>query len=401
MNPKKLTFLFAVAAIFINIADVPAQLRSWGRNDFGQTGNGNVTNQPSPIVINIGSVTGIGSGYYHTLFLRADGTIAASGFNLYGQLGDGTNAQPETTTQVAEISTAAQAAGGGFHSLALLTDGTVRAWGFNAYGQLGNDSTIDSPTPVTAAGLENIVAVAAGLEHSLALKSDGTVWAWGNNSSGQLGDNSQIRRGAAVRVLTSPNTPLTGIIAVSAGEYHSLALKSDGTVYVWGSNGHGQLGNDSTAPSIVLTAVRNTTLSSVVQIAAGAYHNVALKNDGSVFVWGRNTEGEAGNGSSGANGLIYQLTPVQSEVGGNVVDIRARGFHTLARKSDGSIFAWGSNLYGQLGYGTIDTTGCACQPTPVQSQISAGGSVFAAGSFHNFAAGTPTDKSKSKKRRIF
>ncbi len=126
-------------------------------------------------------------------------------------------------------------------------------------------------------------------------------------------------------------------------------------------------------------------MSNVVQIAAGAYHNVAMKDDGSVFVWGRNTEGEAGNGSSGANGLIYQLTPTRSELGGKVIDIRAGGFHTLARKTDGSIFAWGSNSFGQIGDGSINDTSCSCKATPVQSAVGTGNAIFGAGGFHNFA----------------
>lgn len=401
MNRKKLIYLFAIATIFINIVDTQAQLKAWGRNDFGQTANGNLTNQPQPVAVEISNVTDIGGGYYHTLFLRADGTISASGFNLYGQLGDGTNTQPETFTQVSGITTAESVAGGGFHSLALLTDGTVRSWGYNLDGQLGNNSTGDSPTPVTVKDLKDVIAVAAGLEHSLALKSDGTVWTWGNNANGQLGDNSQIQRITPVQVLTAPNTPLVGIIAISAGEFHSLALKFDGTVFIWGSNGHGQLGNGSRTPSSFLTAVQNTTLNNVVQIAAGAYHNAALKNDGSVFVWGRNTEGEAGNGSSGANGLIFQLTPVQSEVGGFVTDIRANGFHTLARKTDGSIFAWGSNLYGQIGDGSTDTTGCSCKAMPVQSAVGVGNAVFGAGSFHNFVGIAPIKQIKLKRLKRF
>lgn len=385
MNHKKLIYLLVITTIFININAVQAQVKAWGRNDYGQSVNGNLNNQPMPITVQMKNVTGIGGGYYHTLFLSADGTILASGLNSYGQLGDGTNQQPETFVQVTGISGAAQAAGGGFHSLALLTDGTVRSWGYNFYGQLGNNNISDSSTPVTVAGMDNVIAVAAGLEHSLALRSDGTVWSWGNNTNGQLGNDSQMQRDTPVQVLTAPNTPLTEIIAVSAGEFHSIALKSDGTVFVWGNNGHGQLGNDSTEPSSVLTAVRNNSLSRVVQIAAGAYHNAAMKDDGSVFVWGRNTEGEAGNGSSGANGLIYHLTPTRSEIGGKVIDIRAGGFHTLARKADGSIFAWGSNSYGQIGDGSINDTNCSCKATPVQSAVGTGNAVFGAGGFHNFA----------------
>jgi alpha-tubulin suppressor-like RCC1 family protein len=138
-------------------------------------------------------------------------------------------------------------AGGGFHSLALKNDGTVWAWGLNYYGELGNNSTTDSPIPVQVSNLTNMraIAVFCGF-YSLALKNDRTVWAWGNNSKGQLGNNSTTDSHIPVQV-----SNLTNVIAIAGGYEHSLALKSDGTIWAWGNNFYGQLGNNTTTNSSV------------------------------------------------------------------------------------------------------------------------------------------------------
>ena len=196
------------------------------------------------------------------------------------------------------------------HTVALKSNGTVWAWGANSNGQLGNNSTTDSHVPVQVTGLTGVTAVAEGNGNTVALKSDGTVWAWGANSNGQLGNNSTTDSHVPVQV-----TGLTGIVtAVAAGYSDTLALKSDGTVWAWGSNSHGQLGNNSTTDSHV--PVQVTGLTGVTAVAEGyATTTVALKSDGTVWAWGYNSEGEAreqlhdrqprsgaGDGAHGRNG---------------------------------------------------------------------------------------------------
>ena len=142
----------------------------------------------------------IAAGGDHSLMLRYDGTVWASGNNGYGQLGDGTTTTRSTPVQVSGLTNITAIAAGWYHSLALRSDGTVWAWGWNGAGQLGDGTTTDRSTPVQVSSLTNITAIAAGAAHSLAIKSDGTVWAWGNNGAGQLGDGTTTYRTTPVQV---------------------------------------------------------------------------------------------------------------------------------------------------------------------------------------------------------
>jgi alpha-tubulin suppressor-like RCC1 family protein len=193
------------------------------------------------------------------------------------------------------------------------------------------------------------VAIAAGGAHSLALKSDGTVWAWGYNGYGQLGDGTTSSRSLPV-----PVSGLSGVTAIAAGNNgyittHSLALKSDGTVWAWGYNNYGQLGDNSTtarnSPTQVLSAV-GQPFTSVTAIAAGGGHSLALKADGTAWAWGYNYYGQLGDGSTTARGLPVQLPGLTG-----VTAIAAGDNHSLAASTDGTEWAWGSGGHGRLGNG--------------------------------------------------
>lgn len=249
--------------------------------------------------------------------------------------------------------TAQKIAAGGWHSLVICADSTVKAFGENATGQLGNGTNTDSNIPVAVPGLTGIVAVSAGgdqLEaHSVALKSDGTVWAWGSNLYGGLGNASLINTTAPVQAIT-----LTNVVAISAGGWHTVALKSDSTVWTWGWNVDGQLGDGTTTDRTIAGKVNG--LSGIVDIQAGTYHVLALKSDGTVWAWGDNVSGQIGNDT-----ITDQTAPVQVSGLTDVVKIAAGRFFSLAVKSDGTVWTWGENLYGQLGDGTTTN-----RSTPVQ-----------------------------------
>lgn len=223
--------------------------------------------------------------------------------------------------------------------------------------------------PVIPFGVEKVVAVAGGLQgHSLALTSDGTVWAWGENMSGQLGDGTTTARSTPAKVAN-----LTGVTAIAAGAYHVLALRNDGTVWAWGSNGYGQVGNGAAGADVpVPTQVAG--IGDVVAIAGGARHSLALKSDGTVWAWGGNYAGQLGD-----NSTTDRYAPVRSQID-NVRSIAAGWDHSLAAKSDKTAWAWGAGLYGQIGNGTSD------RAYPAQISGISGVEQVAAGSYHSLAA---------------
>jgi alpha-tubulin suppressor-like RCC1 family protein len=381
-----------VTAVSLLSSNLAAQTRGWGRNNSGQLGLGNFdTPQPNPVtVVNSGDITAISAGQFFTLFLKTDGTVLATGDNTLGQLGDGTQSVRSSPVAVINLSNVIATSASQLHSLALLQDGTVMAWGRNAEGQLGNGGGgigQFSAAPVPVINLTNVAAIASGGLYSLALKADGTVWAWGSNSDGQLGNGTTPNsnpHGTPVQVGANV-TGFTNIIAVSAGVNHAVALKSDGTVWVWGSNLFGEGGNGA-AGGNQLVPVQNSTLFGVSQIAAAWHYSYALKPDGSLFAWGYNVRGNLGNGTTNSTGCQCSPAPQQASIT-NVIDIKATDEHALARKTDGSVWAWGWNLYGQLGDGATLTTGCQCRSVPAQvTPAGTGNSIIAAGYFHSFAA---------------
>lgn len=345
----------------------------WGQNLNGQLGDNTTTQRNAPVLVTATgilagkTVVALATGSAHSMALCSDGTLAAWGGNDSGQLGDGTTTRREAPVAVATAGTplagrtvVAIAAGDG-HSLALCSDGTVAAWGYNAGGQLGDGSVTPRTSPVSAsmAG-RTAVAIAAGRHHSLALCSDGTLSAWGLNVHGELGDNTSADRTLPVSVTTA-GTPLAGrtVVAIAAGAYHSLALCSDNTLAAWGDNSSGQLGDNSlTQRSVPVAVTVGAPLAgkTIASIAAGSAHSLARCSDNSLAAWGSNASGQLGTGFSGQQ--IAQM-PVPMTViaqpgvsalfGKTVVGIAAGANHCLAICADGTMAAWGNNATGQLG----------------------------------------------------
>ncbi|HEX3621533.1 MAG TPA: hypothetical protein VHT97_04380 [Acidimicrobiales bacterium] len=245
---------------------------------------------------------------------------------------------------------------------------TPRAFGWNAVGQLGDGTVTDRSTPVAVTGLSGVVSVSAGAYHSLALRSDGTVWSWGWNPVGQLGDGTTVDRHSPVRV-----AGLTGVTAIAAGTYHDLALKNDGTVWAWGSNNEGEVGDGSTVTR--LAPVQVAGLTGVKAIAAGAYHSLALTADGNIWAWGWNALGQLGDGTTVDRHLPVRLSPMNG-----VTAIAAGAFHSLALFDTGQVAAWGWNGFGQLGIAAVDDA-----PRPLMVGQLDGVQAIAAGGLHNLA----------------
>ena len=358
---------------------------TWGRNEYGQLGNGvTATNSPVPVAVKTAgtpmegkTITQLSAKVWYALALASDGTVYSWGFNSWGQLGNGTSGAANNASAPVAVKTAGtpmegktivQVAAGATHSLALATDGTIYAWGKNEYGQLGNDSTTNSPVPVavktagTPMAGKTIIQIHAGYEHSLALASDGTVYAWGRNNSGQLGKNdaTDTHIPAAVQTL---GTPMAGkvIVQLAAGNSQSMALASDGTVYTWGWNQYGQLGNGTTTNSRIPVAVVTTGTplagKTISQIAAGNAHALAMTDDGTVYTWGWNQYGQLGNNSTINSSLPVIVKTTGTPLAGKMItQITSGGSpNSLVLANDGTMYAWGWGQYGQLGDSTIGT----------------------------------------------
>ena len=239
---------------------------------------------------------------YHSLALKQDGTVYAWGYNIYGELGNGTDGgSSNVPVPVSGLTGITQIACGYYHSLAIKIDNTAWAWGYNGSGELGNGTNTNSNVPVQVTGLTNIIALAGGNSFSLAIKNDSTVWAWGSNNEGELGNGTNANSNIPVQV-----SGLSGIIAIAGGVYHSLALKNDGTVWTWGFNMYGQLGNGTNTDSNI--PVQVTGLTGIVAIAGGYAHSLAMKNDGTCWAWGYNSYGQLGNGTYNNSNVPVQVT---------------------------------------------------------------------------------------------
>lgn len=283
----------------------------------------------------------VAAGNSFSAVLKSNGTVWTWGLNNKGQLGDGTLTNNHISEPIANFTDIEHIAAGKEHMLALKDDGTVWAWGNNNYGQLGNNTTSVSSTPVQVKVsdndyLTNIVAIDAGESHSIALKDDGTVWVWGCNTNGRLGNGTQSHSSLAIQV-----PDLSSITKISAGGKHNVVLKNDGTLLTWGYNGYGQLGNNATTNSYVPIAVSGLT--DIISIDSGANHNIALNQNGKVYGWGRNDYGQIG-----ANNFTSRIKePTLTFNGANMVS--AGENVSFVRTTTGVIGGTGYNYYGQLG----------------------------------------------------
>jgi alpha-tubulin suppressor-like RCC1 family protein/sugar lactone lactonase YvrE len=301
-----------------------------GTNSYGQLADGSYATRYAPEKIAVG-VRAVAAGYTHSLILRTDGTLWAAGNNSYGQLGDGTSVTRSTAVQIA--SGVAVVTAGGYHSLYLKTDGTLWGMGYNSYGQLGDGTTAYRYSPEQIAS--GVAAIAAGPYHSLFLKTDSTLWAFGMNSSGQLGDGSTASRYTPIQIAT-------GVTAAAAGANHTVFLKADGNLWGMGSNYRGQLGADA-GSSNQLNPVQIAT--GVTAAAAGANHTLVLKSDGTFWAMGSNYIGQLGDGTT-----TDRATPVQ--IADRVAAVTAGDDDSFYLRSDGTLWGMGKDSGGQLGDGS-------------------------------------------------
>ncbi len=341
---------------------------AWGNNIKGQLGNNDTTdsNVPVPVdsqgVLSGKKIVEAAMGYRFSLVLSDDGKVYSFGENEFGQLGNNSDKNSKVpvavdTTGVLSGKTITTIAAGGAFALALDTKGKVYSWGFGSHGELGIRNTFKKTVPVAvdttkALAGKKIVAIAAGTNYGVAVDSQGMVYTWGENDKGQLGINSTKHSEVPVPIYISRAIWGKTIVAVAAGIDHTLALSSDGKVYAWGDNSYGQLGNHSFDNSTVPVVVDTTGVlagKKVIAIAAGANYSMALTSDGKIYAWGSNNSGQLG-----VLGLTRSNVPVAvnltGSIAGKIITAIAAGIdHSLALTCDGKVYAWGNNSYGQLG----------------------------------------------------
>jgi alpha-tubulin suppressor-like RCC1 family protein len=345
-------------------------LWGWGDNAAGQLGDGSTDRRFSPVAIGSDlnkAWLGVSVGFDHSLALASDGTLWGWGNNNRGQIGDTTSTPRLSPVQVGKALNKrwVELSAGILHSAAIASDGTLWSWGYNAYG-LGN-GTVSSLRPAQVG--ENLgktwVSVQSGEDHSMAVATDGTLWGWGRNDYGQLGDGSTNSSIVPVTVATNL---LKKWIQVGMRNFFTVALAEDGTLWAWGLNNSGQLGDGTEESTLFPVEIGGSLNKKFTAFSAGSGHSLALADDGSLWGWGWNDYGQLGDVSS-----TRRLSPVRISnwlsKGWRAASVGAN--HSLALASDGSLWVWGDGSAGQFGdetAGIIDEEGTfyGAKLTPVQ-----------------------------------
>lgn len=332
----------------------------WGLNSQGHLGNGNSDTLYIPARLDsLNNWTYIASADLHNIGLKADGTVWTWGRNTYGELGDGTTTSRNIPVQINTTDGWASISAGGFHSAAIKLDGSLWTCGNNIDGKLGIGLPGHRYQRTRIDTLNNWIDIDAAISHSIAKKADGTIWGWGNNQGGQLGDGTNNDRNTPVQVGTASDW-----VSIAAGYDYSMGISADGKLWTWGRNSYGQLGDGTTTHTNTPAAI--DTASVWVHISAGDYHNLGIKADGTLWAWGLNNHGQLGIGSSS---VVNRTTPTQIGSDDDWVSISAGAAHSTAIKADGTVWTWGWNDFGQLGDGTTTNRNAPQQVTAVNTCI--------------------------------
>jgi alpha-tubulin suppressor-like RCC1 family protein len=401
-NPLKLLAIIVILGILaINISSISSAIKDnnrrqelqnsrsnskiigWGANGFGQLGIGffgRYDEEQPYVTIDLQNIRYVSAGLTHSIAVSHNGDVFSWGNNRYGQIAKPFSVErimlPELVAGLPKIKTVAARQ---YHSLALSEDGRVYGWGINLSGQLGDGTNTNREAPVLVQGIEDVSDIAAGYRFSLALKKDGTVWGWGalcdpsesskfkellkqvasdivlegtyfDAGENSLEPESELANCLGEEIINiQSKTPiqianLDHVNAISAGFGHMLALKTDGTIWTWGCNKYGQVGNGTFENKKGNTVpVQVMGLPKIMAISAGFRHSLALDDNGNVWVWGHNQSGELGTGD-----MINRSTATRLDIS-EVKTIYADHDYSVALKNDGSVWGWGNNDFNQLG----------------------------------------------------
>lgn len=350
-TPSQLSQKLSLGFYHSAVIKADGSLWMWGRNQYGQLGDGTYLSSATPIKV-MDDVISVSLGTSHSAAIKSDGSLWMWGLNF--------KSKPEKVMDdviYVEL--------GGFHSAAIKSDSSLWMWGNNRYGQLGCGYTSTGEyEPIKV--MEDVTAVNLGKNHSSALKSDGSFWIWGNNEYGQLGTG----------YLTDKWVPIQrsyNITAMSLGGEYSGYIMRDGTLATWGHNNMGQLGDGSGGYFDSWQLLPTKMMSDAQALSFGDDHSAAIKTDGTLWMWGDDWEGQLGTGTEEWN--HFEPAPVQ--IMSDVAGVSLGGEHSAAVKTDGSLWIWGDNQYGQLGNGESgsDASGHFKRST-VPIEIMPAGSIF-------------------------
>jgi len=331
-------------------------LYTFGDNNWGQLGLGSTANQSTPIKVqDIGPVSLTASGRHHSLAVSND-KLYGWGKNSTGQLGIGSNSNEVTSPTLVpnfppDGTTIKAIAVGSYHSLCLLSNGDLYSWGWNDSGQLGIGSDVSKSAPVQVplnlpSGTQ-VTAISCGSEYNLILLSNGDLYSWGDNTHGTLGLGSMAQKPEATKV----DSIIMRVTAISAGAFHAACVLENGELLAWGRNQYGQLGDGFTMKqNLPQSVIPFGNGASVIDISLGWDFSLCALSNGDIYGWGSNSDGQLGTGFSQFEQTPKMLSRISYEH--DIVSISAGAFHAICLLSNGDVYSWGYNIYGELGIGS-------------------------------------------------
>ncbi len=324
-------------------SDAPV-VQCWGKNGNGQLGNGSLVDASLPATVSGGvSFAAVSAGGEHSCALSVELDVYCWGLNWNGQVGDNSMTNRSVPTRLAGGLKFRSVAAGLMHSCALTLAGEAYCWGGNASGQLGDGTTTSSLTPVRVGGGVAFTDLEAGRVHTCGITKTGAIYCWGDNRGGQIGDGFV---GVANNRLLPVRVPVPASKGLNAGSFFTCSVANGGQVYCWGANDRGQIGVGDTS-TFITSPTSVTGVSKIAAVSGGAMHTCAVAAAGSMYCWGDNRYGQLGDGST-----TTSRVPVIAANGALFTAVAVGYYHSCGRSASGSVSCWGFNSNGQLGDGS-------------------------------------------------